>query len=781
MSIRLIACSFVCWALAFCPARPVLAQDVQILEEIIVTAQKREESVQDIGIAIAAISGSDLREAGIDQAQQLHALATNVELQNIGGGGVPIVIVRGIGLQSIRVNDSPTTAFYVDEVYQPSVVSAEWTMFDLERVEILKGPQGGLYGRNALGGAIQVISASPDIDAGNNGYVQVAYGEFSTVEVEGATEFGLGESTALRFAGRWVDSSEAAYHDTTLGSDRGEQDRYALRAMLRTVPSDSSDILLKVHGGSDDSQLPPLRPMGIYADIGTGDALGRPDLSLGFLNGTLDLGLGDPLCASVRNGQGMDPATCADISGQTQEDYSISSDKFSGPSGFAAFHQTDWAGISLNMNFDIGEYTLQSITAYDTIDYRRVVDFDGTPTAHQHIDYGTEIDALSQEFRLFHDGRAVSWVLGLSYGEDELTESSLLFAADGVLPLLFSGGIFSPQNYKQETTAWAVFGHAEWAVSGTVSIVGELRYTDAEKAFVGGSRVGFPDGSTAPFVSTDDSIDFQSPSGKLGIEWSRSESALWYASISRGFKTGGFFGGFATSVEQLQPFDEETVLAYELGFKTQFAGDRVRLNGNAYFYDRHDVQQNAGDPTSPVQIKRVANIGDVEAKGAELDLTWLPNENFLLQIGLGTTDSSVTSSDFVQAASLPLLPDASVQGTNTPNYSKLSANVVARYERDIANNHVWFAQIGGRYRSESDLSIITDPIEKAVFREPGYTLVNLRLGYGASSGRWMLVGFAENIGDKEYRTTVRNDGTFGVYELYGLPRTWGLRYTYRWP
>lgn len=781
MSVRLVAYLSILLTLVTSPTPPVLAAESSLLDEIIVTAQKREQSVQDVGIAISVITGNDLRENGTDQAQDLYALVSNVGLQNIGGGGVPIIIVRGIGLQSLRVNDSPTTAFYVDEVYQTSVVSAEWTIFDLERVEILKGPQGGLYGRNALGGAVQIISAAPDLDAGNNGYLQLGYGEYSETEVEAASEFGLGKIAALRIAGRWVKSGDAAYRDITLARNRGDEDRYALRAMLRVAPSETADILVKVHGGRDDSELPPLRPMGIYADIGTGAALGRPDVSLGFLNGILGLGLGDPLCSSVRNGQGMDPASCADISGATQDDYPISADRLLSPSGFPAHRQTDWAGASVNMTFDFGAYTLQSITAYDSIDYRRIVDFDGTPAIHQHIDYGTEIDSFSQEARLFYDGDSVSWVLGVSYGEDELVESSLLSVADGVLPLLFSGGVFSPQDYDQDTTALALFGHAEWAVTSSVKLIGELRYTDAEKTFVGGSLIGFPDGSTVPFVSTDDSVDFQSPSGKIGVEWAANESTLWYGNISRGFKTGGFFGGFATSVEQLQPFDEETVLAYEAGFKTQLADDRIRLNGSVYYYDRRDVQQNAGDPTSAVQIKRVANIGDVKARGAELDFTWVPNDNLVLRIGLGTTDSEVSSSNFVQSASLPLLPDASVEGTNTPNYSKFSANFLARYGQTFAGAMEWFAQVDGRYRSESDLSIITDPIETPIFREPAYILFNLRLGIGRGSGRWQLIGYLENAGDEAYRTTVRNDGTFGVYELYGQPRTWGLRYIYNWP
>ena len=764
-----------------CLAPIAFAQENAILEEIIVTSQKREQSAQDIGIAIAAIAGESLREQGIDQPEDLYQLISNVSLQNIGGGGVPVVIVRGIGLQNFRINDSPTTAFYVDDVYQTSVASAEWTMFDLERVEMLKGPQGGLYGRNALGGAVQIISATPDPGYGNNGYIQAGFGEYSKAELEGAAEWGLSDNTALRIAGRWVQSSDAPYDDVTSGSARGDEDRYAVRAMLRAQPSETVNMLFKIHGGKDDSQLVPLRPMGIYANIGNGGAAGAPGVSLGFLNGVLGLGLGDPLCASVRSGQGMDPSNCADISGVTQTTHGIASDVHSSPSGFDAFQENSWTGASANLRFEFGDYTLQSITAFDTIDYRRFVDFDGTPQVHQHIDYNSEIDSLSQEFRLFYNGSdTMSWILGMSYGDDELVESSILYGQDGILPLFFGGAIFSPQDYVQETSAWAIYGHGEWMLTDAVNLVAELRYTDAEKTFNGGSLLGFTGGATVPFVSANDKTDFSAPSGKIGIEWAISDATLWYANLSRGFKTGGFFGGFPTNPDQLAPFAEETVNAYDIGIKSDLADGRLRLNANVYFYDREDVQQNAADPNSVVAIKRIANIGDVEAKGAEIDLTWIPNDQWMFMLGLGFTDSEVSSSTFVQSSSLPLLPDTSLQGTNTPNYSDTTVNFMGRWSQPVGSDKEFFLQLDGRYQSDMDLSVITDPIEVPLFQEPGYTLTNLRAGFGPDSGKWQLLAAVENLGDEEYRTTVRNDGTFGVYELYGRPRTWNVRYIYRW-
>ncbi|MDH3639650.1 MAG: TonB-dependent receptor [Gammaproteobacteria bacterium] len=742
------------------------------IEEITVTAQKRAQSAQDIGIAVSAFDGDSLRDRNIDSAEQLNELIPNVSLQNIAGGGVPIVIVRGVGLQNFRINDSPTTAFYVDEVYQTSVASAEWTMFDLERVEMLKGPQGGLYGRNAIGGAVQIISKTPDFDGNNNGYLKVGYGEYSKSEIEGAASFALSENTAMRVAGRWVQSSDAPYRSVILNSEQGEEDRLAARVLLRYAPSDTVDLLFKVHGGNDDSQLAALRPMGFFANIGTGTGAAS-GVSLGALTGAL--------CPSVLAGQGSDPADCAAITGATPSDYGIESDIFASASGTAGFQENQWSGASLNAKFEIGDYSLESITAYDSIDYRRFVDFDGTPLEHQHIDYNTEIDSISQEFRLFYDGSdTFNWVIGLNYAKDELDESSVLFGADGILPLFFGGAVFSPQDYAQETDALAIYGHAEKQLNDAWNLVGELRYTDAEKTFAGGSLLGFADGSTAPFVSTSDKTDFQAVSGKIGLEWFASDYVMVYGSISEGFKTGGFFGGFATNVDQLAPFDEETVLAYEVGVKSDLQDGRLRLNGSVFFYDRKDVQQNAADPNSVVAIKRIANIGDVETVGAELDLTWLASEHLTFTLGVGTTDAEVTDSTFVQSSSLPLLPDTSMQGSNIPNYSDLTVNFLGRYDQPVGDNLFMNFQVDGRYQSEMDLSVITNPIEEALFQEPAFSIWNVRAGIESASGSWRVQAFVENVGDEEYRNTVRNDGTFGVYELYGRPRTWGVSYTYSW-
>lgn len=748
-----------------------------VIEEIVVIAQKREQLIQDVGIAVTAFSGRNLRERDIDQSEDLYQLIPNVNLQNTGGGGAPVVIVRGVGLQSFRINDSPTTAFYVDDVYQTSVASAEWTMFDLERVEVLKGPQGGLYGRNALGGAIQIISRTPSVDEANNGYVSLGYEEYAREELEAAAGFTIGDKFAIRVAGRTVSGSDAPYRSVTGGYDFGAEDRDAARVTLQISPSDTFDITFRVHGGGDNSELEPLRPVGVYANLGTFPT--RPTVSFALMAG-LGGAIPNPLCASIMSGAGSNPSTCATGTGVTPAGYGLTPDEaYGSASAFRGFLDSDWSGTGFTLDLELGDYRLQTITGGDSIDYRRYQDFEGTPLEHLHIDYNTEIDAWSQEVRFFYEGSdTLSWVLGASYAEDELHENTLLYGAQGVLPVIFGGAVFSPQVYDQDTEAFALYGHAEWRFADAWNLVSELRYTDEDKSFVGGARLGFANGATVPFVSTDDSISFEAWSGKVGLEWSLSDNLLTYATISRGFKTGGFFGGFPTNVAQLAPFDAETLWGLELGVKSDLAGGRVRLNASLFAYDREDVQQNAGDPTSPIQIKRITNIGDVDTVGAEAEVTWLATDGLSLNLGVGATDAEVSDSTFIQAASLPFLPDTPMEGSNLPNYSDLSVNFVGRYEGSFGANLGWFAQLEGRYQSEQDLSIITNPVEVPVFQEPGYSLWNVR--FGVNGEAWTAQLYVNNASDEAYRVLARNDGAFGIHELYGMPRTAGVSFQYQW-
>jgi len=198
-----------------------------------------------------------------------------------------------------------------------------------------------------------------------------------------------------------------------------------------------------------------------------------------------------------------------------------------------------------------------------------------------------------------------------------------------------------------------------------------------------------------------------------------------------------------------------------------------------FYYDRSDVQQQAADPTGAIQVVRLTNIGDVEVSGAELELTWAVNENFFFQMGLGYADSEIVRSDFF-SSSLPRSAANPVEGTNSPNYSKFTGNVVARYERSISTGLIGLAQLEYAYRSDVDLGLITNEIEDALMTQLGYGLINLRLGISSEDMRWSLQGYVENLSDEVYRTQLTQNGLLGAYEQFAGPRIWGVSLTYNW-
>ena len=458
----------------------------------------------------------------------------------------------------------------------------------------------------------------------------------------------------------------------------------------------------------------------------------------------------------------------------TPAGYGLTRDEvYDSASAFRGFLDSDWSGTGFTLDLELGDYRLQTITGADSIDYRRYQDFEGTPLEHLHIDYNTEIDAWSQEVRFFYEGSdTLSWVLGASYAEDELHEDTLLYGAQGVLPRDLRGRRVQPAGLRSGHRSVRALRARRLALRRRVeprqraALHGrgqELRRRRAARLRErrdGAVRVHGRLDLVRRMVGQDRArMELDRRPADLRHDLARLQDRRLLRRLpdqrraTRAVRRGDAVGARARREERL-------------------ADGRVRLNASVFSYDREDVQQNAGDPTSPIQIKRITNIGDVDTVGAEAEVTWLATDGLSLNLGVGATDAEVSDSTFIQAASLPFLPDTPMEGSNLPNYSDLSVNFVGRYEGSFGANLGWFAQLEGRYQSEQDLSIITNPVEVPVFQEPGYSLWNVR--FGVSGEAWAAQLYVNNASDETYRVLARNDGAFGIHELYGMPRTAGV-------
>lgn len=752
------------------------AEAANVLDTVVVTSTKRTADVQDIGQTVAAISGEDIREQGLDDVEDVINLVPGTGFLDSAGGGIPIVIIRGVGLQNFRINDTPTTAIYVDEVYQTTVAQAVSTIFDVERVEVLKGPQGGLYGRNAVGGALQIISARPNFDE-YEGRVSLNYEEYDRVDTEAVFSGPLSRTLAFRIGGRVIKSDDTYFHSTTGNFDHGEEDRWAARGMLEFRPASSFDMLLKLHGGADRSDLPLAHPVGIYQPLG---------LNLSALTGVANTADGAILnaraattsesnvCSAIRNG-GRDPAFCETLSGLTPDELGISS-RYDSAGLSKPMLDNDWWGLSLEGNLEFGAFTLTSISAYEEFNHGRYIDQDAMPEIQQEIDYDTDIEAWSQEFRLaFDDGGSFAWIAGVNFAEDEQAEDSLLFAENGILTTQLGGLTRALQQYTQTTEAFAVYGRADWRFAPDFNLVLEARYTEEKKGFDGFTML--PQAGVL-LASTDDSTTYDALSGKVGLEYSPTENALLYASLSRGFKSGGYFGGFATSNPQLEPFDQETITAYEAGFKTDWPQQALRLNGSVFYYDREDVQATGLDTSGVVNINRLTNVGDAEAYGAELETVWSPIRQFRVQGGLAWLSTEIVESDKTTSNIFRTSTAESFLGGRIANQPEVSANLIAKYQDYVSASLLGSLQAEYTYRGEQDHKIVTNPLERAIVEEDPYSLVNLRAEIGPADGKWSVSAYVTNLFDEEYRTNAGGTGPSGAVELYGAPQIWGVGLDY---
>ncbi len=767
---------------AVCLSSAVAAQNVNTnnqafeLEEIIVTATKTAKSLQDIGLSVTAVEGHTLRERGIVSMEDLMKIIPNTSFNSPAGGGVPVVIIRGVGLQNFRINDSPTTAIYVDEVYQTSVAEARAALFDLERVEVLKGPQGGLYGRNAVGGAIQVVSAQPNFNE-MEGYVSASAEKYERYETEAVISGPITDTVAFRLGGKMIKANDGYFHSVPGNFDHGADDRWAARAQLAFQPSNTVSVSLKVHGGGDQSDLPLPQATGAYNRLGLnlGNAIGLPGTADGailtYRANTTSLNY---ICDDIIQ-NGTPGPNCETVNGLTMSELGLNS-RYDSYSISKPRLDNSWWGSSLLAEAKFDEFTFTSISAYDSFEHIRIIDQDTLDVINQEIDYDTDIDAWSQEFRLSYEGDGnFSWVVGVNYAEDDLVEDSILYAG-GLLSAALGGATIVKQDYEQDTSAFAIYGHSDWNFADSYNLVFEARYTEEDKSFVGGATL--PQANrTLSFA--DDDASYSAVSGKIGIEYKPNTDSLAYFSISKGFKSGGFFGGFATSNLQLEDFDQEEIWAYELGYKTELPAQAMRINSSVFYYDRTDVQANGRDLSGAVPIARLSNIGDVESYGAELEVSWFPTQHWRIQGSLAYVKSEIIDSDKTGGDPFRVERAVPFEGKRLSNQPEFSANFTFRYEDQLSQDLDWNAQLEYSYRSEQDQGIIFTEASREFMTEDPYSLVNLRGSIKSSSSNWTTSLYINNLFDEKYRTNAGGAGPTGLFEIYGAPRIYGAQVSYQ--
>ncbi len=714
------------------------------LEEITVTARKREQGIQDVSMSITAFSGEQIEEFRIVNAQDLSWYTPGLYASGARGDNDPLYTIRGIGLNDAFPNNNPTVGMYLNEVNQPFTPMMAFQMFDLERVEVLKGPQGTLYGRNTTGGAINVFSRRPGEEV--NGYMRGDFGNFERFEFEGAVGGPFSDQVAGRIAVYTVQQNDGWVTNAFNGQEIGERDQTSVRGTLQFNPNDDLEILLIGHYAKDRS-----------------DSAAREHV--GFLDGPFS----PNLCQAAIEGR-RDETQCVSFLGYSDpypDRYTVENSSILGQDS-----DSENFGVSLSVDWQIGDMTLSSVTGYSDYDRDYTEDSDGTPIVMIDTRSINEIEMFSQELRLASTTEGgLDWVVGAYFTDDEMYADFLQALDEHVFLTRVA------QNFVQATTAWAVFGYATLPLTEQLSLVGGLRYTDEEKDF---DYYGFdhdPFGTTQmpafgviPVPEYHDSIQDDDWTGEIGLEYQVADDALLYANIAKGFKSGGFKGAISFTEAELQPFDPETLYAYEIGVKSTVADGTLRINAAGYYYDWEDFQAFVNEIRGGVPVLVLTNGGDAEVLGAEVDVLWQPTDRLLLGAGLNWMDTEITKYN-----SIPGTGDNT--GNKLANSPDLMFNARGRYDFPIGDGG-WLAYVATdvMYRDDIYFSLNNNGQNS----QESFWLWNGRVGILSPDARWEISLWGKNLSDKFY-ITQSYDNTGGIFpsqNFLGMPRTYGVSVKY---
>ncbi|MEH6581246.1 MAG: TonB-dependent receptor [Halioglobus sp.] len=731
-----------------------------VLEEVMVTAQKRTASVNDVPITMTAMSADDLKDLRITDAMDIQAYTTNIDIKGTLGGTNPAITIRGIGLNDFNANNNPAVGVYVDEVFLVSSGMLNFSTYDIERIEVLKGPQGTLYGRNSTGGALNYFTTKPDFES--SGYVNVTAGNYELFEVDGAYGNAISENWAYRVSGKWSDQGEN-YIDNVLGDDFDGSDMASGRLALRY----QGDRLLfdtSLTVGSQSMGFTPFKNKG-YADINDPDLIAR--------------------CPSAASGNPKQDFSCVsqllgvggiflnvDVETFPNQDFEEATYANNIPTPTTDTDSVFWVG---RFDYQVGDRgTFTSVTSYGDIDREYADSVWGSPKGYRYFDAAREetIEQVTQEFRYAHVTEAVNWTTGLFYSYDEVTSDALVDASDALATRYFI-------DYEQETTAAALFSQLEYSFSDQWSVEVGARYSWEERDFVGGTTdlnpfdqsvvlylpvdfggFGLPEDFTGPLpLTTDTKIKFDDSdvSWRLGANFRPGDDWLIFASASTGFKSGIVFSDITFAPEEMGPLDPEDLLAYEIGFKGTLAQGSVQFNGAAFLYEYEDIQTQV--PTDLALT--FTNAEEADITGLELDLNWQATEGLNLRAGVSWLDTEFNS--------------PGLDGNELPNAPELQYTLIARYNLVMGNGMGMGFQADLKYSDE----MFKEATNDVLARSEDYTVYNARISLSGQDDRWEVAIWGKNLGNEEYLQHTFVTGFFTASSnLYGTPRTYGASLTY---
>jgi iron complex outermembrane receptor protein len=727
------------------------AQNEQLrLEEVIVTARKRAESMQEVPISVTAL-GKEMQRSSIRDLRDITAFVPNLLVDEIPAlqGGAAIAI-RGVSYQEIDKSLDPGIGVLLDGVYLGTNAGQILENFDIERLEVLRGPQGTLFGKNTIGGAINVIRSTPTREFG--GKVQGTLGEDGRQDIRGLLNLPLTEKGGVKlWAAKLQD--DGYIKNTTFNDDVGGQDYENAGATFAYDLTEDFNASFTYERTEDESDLGAFANFNKFFDevpYSTGDGAAPADLA-GFF--PLVGGLGDTGFRQFDSGSDEDHnSQNGHNDGETTQDF-----------------------YNLTLNYNIGDWVMTSITGYINRNENSRLEYDANHFEFLTVESDTNYEQTSQELRLNGNIGDFNVTTGLYYWDSEYDTHSYTFDLFEFLPApvdpLPPGGIGTISQHG-ETESYAAFASTDWALTEKLTLNAGVRYTYEEKKLEPvGQEFFLPDGTQiGPALEAEKAdADWDKWSPRLGVQYNFNDDIMAYASYSEGFKSGGFFGRITLAVEgALRKFDPEKVETYEIGIKSDWWDQRLRINAAIFSSDYSDKQEeiilaDAGGNVDTV----VANASDASMDGAELELTALLYEGLTFFAQGGYLDASYDEFDI----SVPGLPDdaSNLDMRNAPEYT---FGAGFNYVHSLFGHSQMSYDVTYNWRDSYQVDFNNDPLGEV--DSAGFWNANIDYRY-----KEMLTVsvYGRNLGDERYFRAVAIPpvSTFGSYNQ---PRNYGVTVTY---
>lgn len=750
------------------------------LEEVVVTARKTSENLQEVPISISAVSAARLEESGVTNVTQIADFAPNVTLDGSapisGSSSALVAYIRGIGQSDYAMNFEPGVGLYVDGVYIARNVGGVMDLLDLDRVEILKGPQGTLFGRNTIGGAISLVTREPSSEFG--GKVEVTGGRYSRLDVRAMINVPLSETlfTSLAVASKQRDGfvkripypgplsvadqanfraiDNGVLDELPNGNDLGNENSTTIRAQALWQPADATKVRLI---GDYTRTRENAAPSTLVDTTGAGIS--------GLYNACVS-GAPIPVCGSVTNGRVGGTISTQFTSRTPYDDRFLTPDRYTTYGNSISGTKLDVWGLALQVEHELTqELTLRSISGYRDLESIFGEDADQSPIVMDHHGFQLNQKQVSQELQLIFKGERLDWLGGLYYFREK-GENNDYVPLGGAL---FQ--VFGPNDLRN--TSYAAFTEGTFDVTDALSVTLGARYTAERKRFVGGQRdlnnltfqlgtplanFPVPADTTILFPPGVNHQKFNDVSIRVGVQYKVSDDVFTYVTYSEGFKAGGWDTRL-TGPELVAPaFEPETAKTWEAGFKSEFADRTVRLNVAAFYTDYSNLQLVVQRGISPL----TANAGGSEIKGVEAELTWAVSQDLRLSANYGYIDAKYTSLDARANTAGIFLKSKFV---NTPKHAFALAG---DYKTELASDGELAVHLDYSWRDDT----YNDAVNTPQLRQKSYGVANANLRY-TRDDRWYVGGGVSNLLDKKYIVSGFNQPGVGfIYETHARPREW---------